>query len=176
MRLQSAAAAGKAEQGAMDHEDQPRRRKWLVVLDGTEECAKAVSFAAHRARRTGDSIVLLYVIEPDQFQHWMGVEAIMRAEAMEEAEKQFDLSDAMIRACGAIPVERVVREGERAGELESLIAEDGEIVILVLAAGTSSEGPGPLVTSIASRGDNAMPIPVVIVPGTLSEDEIAALT
>jgi nucleotide-binding universal stress UspA family protein len=151
-------------------------RKWLVILDDTEECAKAVTFAAYRTRRTGDTIALLVVIEPDQFQHWIGVEDIMRAEAMEAAEKLFDRYEALISVCGPIPIERVVREGKRADQIETLVAEDPGIVILVLAAGTSSEGPGPLVTSIAERGADAFPVPVVIVPGKLTREQIEALT
>jgi len=160
--------------------DTPRRgehtRKWLVILDGSEECIKAVTFAAFRVRRTGGTIVLLYVIEPDQFQHWIGVENVMRAEAMQQAEALFEQYEGRIRACGDIPVERVVREGGRADQVEALIAEDTDIVILVLAAGTSSEGPGPLVSLIASRGADAFPVPVAIVPGTLSDAEIEALS
>jgi nucleotide-binding universal stress UspA family protein len=151
-------------------------RKWLVVLDGTEECAKAVSFAAFRVRRTGGTVVLLVVIEPDQFQHWLGVENIMRAEAMEEANALFDVHESRIKACGNIKVERVVREGDRAEQVEALIHEDPDIAILVLAAGTSNEGPGPLVSSIASRSSNAFPIPVAIGPGSLSDEEIEALS
>lgn len=160
--------------------ESPRRgehtRKWLVVLDGTEECIKAVTFAAFRVRRTGGTIVLLVVIEPDQFQHWIGVGDVMRAEAMQQAEKLFEQYESRLRAAGDIAVERVVREGPRAEEVEALIREDRDIVILVLAAGTSSEGPGPLVSSIALRGANAFPIPVAIVPGTLSDEEIEALS
>ncbi|NOZ33245.1 MAG: universal stress protein [Alphaproteobacteria bacterium] len=165
-----------AASGNQSTEKAGSTRKWLVVLDDTEECAKAVTFAAYRARRTGDTIALLVVIEPGQFQHWIGVEDIMRAEAMEAADKLFERYEALTSDCGKIPVVRVVREGKQADQIEALIAEDSEIVILVLAAGTSSEGPGPLVTSIAERGADAFPIPVVIVPGKLSNEQIEALS
>lgn len=151
-------------------------RKWLVVLDNTPECSKAVSFAAHRVRHTGGAIVLLVVNEPEEFQHWVGVEDVLRAEKLQAAETLFAQYESAIHASGKIDVERVVREGSRAGEVEALIREDTGIVILVLASGTSAEGPGPLVSQIASRGANGFPIPVAIVPGTLSEEEIEALS
>jgi hypothetical protein len=47
--------------------------------------------------------------------------------------------------------------------------------VLVLAAGTSSEGPGPLVTAIAARGSGTFPVPITIVPGSLDEETITAL-
>ena len=45
---------------------------------------------------------------------------------------------------------------------------------LVLAASTSKDGPGPLVSTFAGSPDHA--IPVTIVPGGLTDDAIDALT
>lgn len=151
------------------------KRKFLVIIDDTEECDRAVTFAAHRVARTGGTVTLLAVIEPEEFQHWLGVENIMRAEAREEAERLLDLRSQRIATIGKIKIETVVREGRKAEEVEKLISEDKDIAILVLAAGTSSEGPGPLVSAFASRGANALPIPVTIVPGGLPDEEIAAI-
>jgi len=151
------------------------RRKFLVIIDGTEECDRAVTFAAHRVRRTGGTVVLMAVIEPDEFQHWLGVESIMRAEAFEEVERLLELRSARIATIGNIKVETVVREGTKAEQIEKLISEDQDIAILVLASGTSSEGPGPLVSAFAIRSSNALPIPVTIIPGGLTDQQIAAL-
>lgn len=151
------------------------KRKFLVVIDDTEECDRAVTFAAYRVRRTGGTVVLLAVIEPDEFQHWLGVEKIMRAEAQQAVEQLLDERSARIAAIGKIKVETVVREGRKAEEVEKLIDEDKDIAILVLAAGTSSEGPGPLVSAFTSRGANALPIPVTIIPGGVSDEQIIAL-
>lgn len=151
------------------------KRKFLVVIDDTEECDRAVTFAAYRVRRTGGTVVLMAIIESEQFQHWLGVEKIMRAEAMEDAERLLEIRKARIGTIGKINVETVVREGRKAEEVEQLINEDKDIAILVLAAGTSSEGPGPLVSAFASRGANALPIPVTIIPGGLTDEQIAAV-
>ncbi len=150
-------------------------RKFLAVLDGTDECAVAVTFAACRMRRTGGIVKLLVVIEPDDFQHWIGVENVMRAEAHAEATRWLDEAEARIKTFGDIPVEREIREGNKADELEAAIAEDKDISILVLASSKSTDGPGPLVSSIASRSADALPIPVAIVPGFLSDDQIEFL-
>src|SRR5690606_20127297 len=50
------------------------RRKFLVVIDDTPECARALRYAGRRAEHTGGAVVMLYVIGPTNFQHWMGVE------------------------------------------------------------------------------------------------------
>lgn len=151
------------------------RRKFLVVVDDSPECAKAVTFAALRVRRTGGAVALLSIIEPDQYQHWLGVEEIMRAEAREAIETLQARYAARIASFGSIRVEKIIREGKKADEVEAQIAEDPDVAILVLAAADSAEGPGPLVASIAARGANAFRVPVTVVPGTISDSDLAAL-
>ena len=53
--------------------------KWLVVIDDTAECDRAVYFAARRAARVGAGLIMLRVIEThDRNQQWLGVADIMR--------------------------------------------------------------------------------------------------
>jgi nucleotide-binding universal stress UspA family protein len=118
--------------------------------------------------------VLLYVIEPGDFQHWLGVEKIMRDEAVAAANAALDGYAATVRTRLGIEPELVVREGKPSEEIHKLIEEDQDIAILVLAAGAGKEGPGPLVASIAGKGA-AFPIPVTVVPQNLSDDDIASL-
>ncbi|HXX02984.1 MAG TPA: universal stress protein [Xanthobacteraceae bacterium] len=150
--------------------------KLLVIIDETEECDRAVYFASRRAARIGGNVVMLRVIEThDEGQQWLGVADIMRAEAHEEADAQFGKYAARAKAIAGIAAERVVREGDKAEEILKLIDEDEDIFILVLAASTGAEGPGPLVTTIGrTAGD--YPIPVAIVPGHLTDEEIDALS
>ncbi|MCA1300505.1 universal stress protein [Stappia indica] len=151
------------------------RRKFLVVVDETAECDRAIVYAAKRAERTNGVVILLYVIAPGDFQHWLGVENIMRAEAREEADNCLARAADRVRSVARTDPEPVVREGNRADEIVNLIEEDADIAILVLAAGNSTEGPGPLVTAIAGKAAASFPIPVTIVPGTLDDEAIAAL-
>ena len=134
-----------------------------------------MTFAALRVRRTGGTVVLLSMIEPDQFQHWLGVEEVMRAEAYEGLETLQARHSANIAAFGSIKVEKLIREGKKTDVIEQVLGEDPDIAILVLAAANSSEGPGPLVASIAARGANAFRVPVTVVPGSISDADLAAL-
>jgi nucleotide-binding universal stress UspA family protein len=163
----------------------PRRRrsyeaghkpKLLVVIDDTEECDRAVYYASRRAARIGATVIMLRVIEThDRNQQWLGVADIMRAEANEGAEAELSKYAARANGIAAITSERVVREGDKAEQILDLIDVDEDIFALVLAAGTSTEGPGPLVATIGrTAGD--YPIPVVIVPGHLTDEEIDALS
>ncbi len=150
------------------------RRKFLAIIDETPECERAVAYASKRAKSTGGVLVLLYVIEPGDFQHWLGVEKIMRDEAMQAAGAALDVHATKVRETIGIEPELVIREGKPAEEIHKLIEEDQDIAILVLAAGAGKEGPGPLVASIAGKGA-AFPIPVTVVPQNLSDEDIDSL-
>ena len=76
--------------------------------------------------------------------------------------------------CGGLPIVHI-REGRRRDELQALLEEEPSISILVLAAGTGPEGPGPLVTHLVGKMSGKMRVPVTVVPGSLSDEQIAAL-
>jgi hypothetical protein len=65
--------------------------------------------------------------------------------------------------------------GDRSDEIMKLIQEDQDISFLVLAAGSGKEGPGPLVSTLGGRAAASFPVPIVIVPGSLTDEEIDAL-
>jgi len=151
------------------------RRKFLVVVDDTPECDRAVVFAARRAEHTGGGLVLLYVVEDEDFRGFVGVGEAMRSQAYAEADKVLADVAERVRGLAAIEPERVIREGTRASEVVRHIEADEDIAVLVLAAGTGPEGPGPLVSALAGRGSGTFPVPITIVPGHLSDAEIAAI-
>jgi nucleotide-binding universal stress UspA family protein len=153
------------------------RRKFLVVVDDTPECDRAVTFAAHRVKRTGGTVVLLAVIEPIESQQWLGVDEVLRAEAREQAEQLLDARIARIAKIGAIRTETAIREGRAPESIERVVREDTGIAILVLAASKSGEGPGPLITAFATRGiGNALPVLITIVPAAMSDEDIIGVT
>jgi nucleotide-binding universal stress UspA family protein len=153
----------------------PNRRKFLVVIDVTPECRLALRFAARRAQHTGGIVTLLYVVPPADFQQWAGVERLMREEAHQEAERALHAAAKMVNEIvGGMP-ELVIREGRAVDEIREVLKEDRAISILVLAAGTSKEGPGPLVSIIASPAASSYPIPVTVVPGNLTDEQVDAL-
>jgi nucleotide-binding universal stress UspA family protein len=158
--------------------DSEYKRKFLVLIDDTPECDRAVTFAAHRVKRTGGTVVLLSVIETADFQQFLGVEEVMRAEAREQAERLIDARISRIADLGgAIRTETVIREGDPITAIEQVIAEDPGIAILVLAAKAGKEGPGALITGFASRtGQGALPVLVTIVPSSMTDEQIVAVT
>jgi nucleotide-binding universal stress UspA family protein len=150
-----------------------RARKFLVVVDKTPECAVALRFATRRAQHTGGRVSLLCVAEAGDFQQWKGVEEIMRDEAHNAAENLLHNAAKAVNELAGLFPELVIEHGRPADALIGLIKRDPDISILVLAASTAKEGPGPLVSLCAGAG--APGIPVTIVPGGLSEEAVDAL-
>ena len=149
-----------------------RPRKFLVVVDKSPECHVAVRFATRRAQSTNGRVTLLCASQAGDFQQWRGVEEIMRDEAHQEAESLIHAAAKVVNELSGIICELVIAEGRTFDCLLKLMKEDRDVSILVLAASTAKEGPGPLVGVIAT---NQYPIPVTIVPGSLTDEQIDLL-
>lgn len=150
-------------------------RKFLVILDDSRECLNAMRFAAMRAASTGGGVTILSVIPPEEFNHWIGVADIMREETRERIEVHFEVFAKWMRSRKGIEPELIIREGEAVKEILSLIKEDPEIGVLVLGAGTEKSGPGPLVNAMSKQA-GFLPIPMTLVPGEMSKEQLEAVT
>jgi nucleotide-binding universal stress UspA family protein len=150
-------------------------RVFLVVVDQSAELKLALRFAARRARATGGRVAMLYVTEPAEAE-WLGVGDIMREERRAEAEQRLqELSTQVQTLSGEMPI-LYVREGNVRDELLKLVDEEPSISILVLAADATSSGPGPLVTALTGKFASKLHIPLTIVPGSLTDEEVDAIT
>ena len=151
-------------------------RKFLVVLDDSKECLNAMRFAALRAAHTGGGVIVLSVIPPDEFNHWIGVADIMREEARERIEVHFEVFAKWMRDKQGVNPELVIREGVPVDEIIQHVIDDPDIGVLVLGASADNKkGPGPLVTQM-SRSAGSLPVPITIVPGDMSKERIEAIT
>lgn len=147
------------------------KRKFLAVVDSTPECEKAIHYAARRVAAIDAELVLIYVIVPQDFGHWLGVEDVMRSEGRAAADAALAKGKAWCTEFGGITPEVVIREGKPAQAIEELIEDDHDIALMVLAAGDDKDGPGPLVSAIAGSSA-AFSIPVTVVPATLTDQDI----
>ena len=122
------------------------------------------------ASKSGGGVTILSVIPPNEFQHWIGVGDIMSDEARERIEIHFEVFAKWMRDRQNVNPELVIRQGDVVPEIMRHVQEDKDIAVLVLGAGTSSEGPGPLVSKI-TRSSGSLAIPITIVPGQLTKDQ-----
>jgi len=154
----------------------PDNRVFLVMVDDTPEMQAALRFACRRARSSGGRVALLRVIEPTEYEHFASIGNLMRAEAREAAEELLGRLGADVnQMSGQLPV-LYVREGNPRDELIALIAEEPSISVLVLAADTGPGGPGPLVTALTGKYVGKLRVPLILVPGSLTPEQIDAVT
>ncbi|MBB4077126.1 nucleotide-binding universal stress UspA family protein [Bartonella fuyuanensis] len=150
------------------------KKKNLVIIDETPECRRAVAFAAQHAQNTNRTLVLLCVVDSTEFQHFLGVNDVMRTESTQSAYKLLRDIATEVRTSHALETEIVVREGKKIDEISKLIDRDQRIALIVLAASEHIEGPGPLIQLIGNKG-TAFSIPVIVIPSNLADEDIKSI-
>jgi nucleotide-binding universal stress UspA family protein len=147
-------------------------RVFLVVVDGSPEQRAALHWACLRARHTNGRIAMFYVIQPIDTQQWLAIEDLMREERRSEAEEILArLSDEVQEWAGSTPV-LYMREGLARDELLKLLDEEPSISILVLGASTGADGPGPLVSHLAGNIAGRLRVPIAVIPGGLTDEQL----
>lgn len=150
-------------------------RKFLIILDDTPEMLNAMRYAAIRAAKTGGALEILAIISSEDFQTFMGVADVMRAEAREKIEAHFEVfKDRLERREGVTPT-LAIREGDKVEAVLQHIASDPEIAVLVLGgASADKSGPDPLIGALTGRRMAEVGIPITIVPGSMTKEQILA--
>jgi len=155
--------------------DSGNLRTFLVVVDESPEMPVALYYASRRARADG-RVAMLRVIRREEIHGLASVAALIREEAIQEAEGLLQrLAVDVTKETGTLPVFHI-REGVPSEEVVDLVNSDPSVSILVLAAGTGPDGPGPLISYLAGRSMWKLRIPLTIVPGNLSHEQIDAIT
>lgn len=151
-------------------------RTFLVVVDRSAEMKSALRYACRRAARTGGAIALFHVVPQTEFHHFKTIGELMDHEARTEAERRLqEVAGEVHRQIGKFP-ELYFRQGDALVELTKVIAETPSISVLVLGAGTGTEGPGPIVSALSGKLAGKINIPVTIVPGDLTLEQIDAIS
>jgi hypothetical protein len=70
----------------------------------------------------------------------------------------------------------VVREGDKVDAVIEHMKSDPEVGVLVVGAGTEKGGPGVLVSALTGRRLGDLRVPITIVPGSMTKDDIVAAT
>ena len=152
-----------------------RPRNFLVVVDDSEEAKLAIRFAAGRAAHIeGGGIILFRAITPVDFQHWMAVADRMREEAHAKARALLEDLAARVYAYAGVKPEIVIRDGNPKEALVEFIEEREDLFALVLASSPAGD-PGPLVDYFSGPLVASLPCPLVIIPGTLTPEDIDRL-
>ena len=151
------------------------KRTYLVVIDDSAEARVALRFAARRATKTDGKVEVLAVVEPQDFVQWGGVQAAI------EEEQKLRIEGVVSGAIGEIMDETgvkpsiVIRSGEPIKVVREYIGSREEVAALVLGAAPSGS-PGPLVAHFTGSDAGKLPCPVMIIPGSLSDERLEQLS
>ena len=148
------------------------KKKFLIVIDESKELEKAIYFAANRAIHTEGELSLLYIVDPAVNAQWSRIENLIEQEATSEAKKLCRIWSQKIKSRFGIESEVIIKMGDRCEELLKLVKEDKNIRFLVLASSANNEEPGPLIKALTGKKIKNLSIPMVIIPGSLSEKDI----
>ena len=146
-----------------------------VVIDESPESEIALRFAARRAVKTGGGVEILALMPPAEFVAFGGVQATIEEEARLHAEGLVaGAAGTLLEESGWRP-SITVRQGDGPKIIREVIADNPSIAALVLAAAASGV-PGPLVSYFAGADAGVLPIPLMIIPGSLDREAIDRLS
>ncbi|PPR28685.1 MAG: hypothetical protein CFH32_00950 [Alphaproteobacteria bacterium MarineAlpha9_Bin2] len=154
----------------------PGQVKFLVCVDESEECKTALQFACMRAKNTNGSVVLLYIIEPQDLMHFAGVENVMKTEAYEKANTILEELKKDVLTNFGFNVECKIDQGKKYDKIVDLVNKDETISILVLGAAPEGKGTNVLIQRFSIGLTASVHIPLTIVPGNLTNDELLKIT
>jgi nucleotide-binding universal stress UspA family protein len=151
------------------------KRTYLVVIDDSAEASVALRFAARRAAKTNGRIEVLGIVEPQDFVQWGGVEKAIEEEQRLRIEGVVSASVGEILDEAGIEAKIVVQHGEPVKTVREYIGEREEVAALVLGAAASGN-PGPLVANFCGNDAGRLPCPVMLIPGSLSDERLEQLS
>jgi Universal stress protein family len=150
-------------------------RTYLVIIDESEEAEVALRFAARRATRTGGGVEVLALIPQHEFVAWGGVQATIEDEARDHAEAMVRRAIETLALENQVTPTIKVKQGDAIAMIRETLAENPEIGALVLSAAKTGN-PGPLVSHFAGADAGTLPCPLMIVPGSLSNEALDRLS
>ncbi len=149
---------------------------FLVCVSHDDHSAVAVRFASMRAQNSGGAVALLHVTQPPEFQHWAAVGERMREETREEAKEMLERLAGEVEAMLGARPSLHLREGGIGEEILGHIDESESIDLLVVGAAPPDDGHGSLISWLTGQLAGRLNIPLVVVPGNLSDQQLRDLT
>src|ERR1043165_9690590 len=151
------------------------KRTYLVVIDDSPEAAIALRFAARRAAKTNGRIEVLRIVEPQDFVQWGGVQNAIEEEQRLRIEGVVSSSVGEILDESGVEAKIIVQQGEPVKTVRDFIGTREDVHALVLGAAASGD-PGPLVAHFTNGDAGQLPCPVMIIPGSLSDERLEQLS
>jgi nucleotide-binding universal stress UspA family protein len=151
------------------------RATYLVCVSDNEHSLVALRFVCRRIEKTGGPLQLLHVLEP--------VDPTFRALASKMREEKRALAEKFMNKCAAevnnyanVRPVLTIREGNLVEEIIATIEEESSIGILVIGTSYDSPTRDKMIPALVSQLGDRLMIPLLIIPGTLTEQQMQELT
>ena len=140
----------------------------LVYVDESEEFLEAMKYACELAKTESLGIILLYIIQDENFRHWKGVENIMREEQKSEAKEVLEKYKIFIKDNYKINVKSYIKTGEKLEVLlNTLNGKRPKIKNLVLGLAMDKIENNKVISSLTGILRRKLTLPIIIVPGKI---------
>ncbi len=144
------------------------RANLLVFVDESAEFKEAMEYACKLAKTDNLGIILLYVLEEENFRHWKAVESIMREEQKSEGKEILDKYIMFIKKGYKLPVKSYIKTGEKIDVLIKAINNKRyKVKNLVLGLAMDKVENNKIISSLTGTFRKKLTLPIIIVPGKL---------
>ena len=145
-----------------------KRHYLLLCIDESKELPAAIDYACNNAEENNYGLILLYVIEEENFRHWKGVESIMREEQKSQAREVLDKHLKYIRKNYSLNTKSQIKRGEKL-EMILKVLNNKKLNIKNLILGLAMDDPknNKIISSLTSNLRRKLNLPITIVPGNI---------
>tara|TARA_E500000178_G_scaffold353277_1_gene418737 strand:- start:303 stop:764 length:462 start_codon:yes stop_codon:yes gene_type:complete len=148
------------------------KENYLVCVDDSNEFLDALNYACFHAEKNSMGIILLYVIELENFRHWQGVENIMQKEQENKAKSALKKIRKVINNKYKITIKNIIKRGEKVDKIiEVLNDEKIKINILILGLSLLESDTNKIISSLTGSFRRKLSLPITIVPGKIKNGE-----
>lgn len=153
-----------------------KKPHYLVCVNKESYSEVAVKFAVYLAHRNKGYVSILHVIEVTDFQTLGSIANKMRKEMHENAQKVLNRMGEICHETGEMIPTIILREGLIASEILNVVENDNTFSMLLVGASPESTIKSKILPPLVSESGKRLQVPVLVVPGNLTEAQMAQLT
>ena len=152
------------------------KRTYLVVIDDSAEARVALRFAARRAAKTNGRVEVLGIVEAQDFVQFGGVQAAIEEEQRLRIEGVVSAAIGEILDEFGVEANIIVRQGEPVKAVREYVGERRRDRRTGARRGAERQS-GPAGRQFhAGTMPGKLPCPVMIIPGSLSDERLEQLS
>ncbi len=153
-----------------------KKVNYLVCVNNEKYSELALHFACNLAVKNNGSIIIMHVIEPADYQTIGAIADKMREEKFSEAEDLLKKLAKKVHDWSGITPVFLVKEGLIENEIISLVERDTSINMLVVGVSPKASMKSKVIPPIVAALGNKLHIPMLIVPGNMTNRKMEEVT